>query len=210
MLKAQNKQERLDRILKKQRSEKKNDTKRVNVEHDVHLNAQQEFLYYMEGVTPLKNSEKVEPMYPKPKPIPVKSIEDEQQVIQDLLSDNYDPAEIQPGEVLSYCREGVQYRVFRKLRRGEYSVSLDELDLHGMTSEEARKELAAFLYDARQSKGECVRIVHGKGRRSSNKGPVLKRKVNHWLSQHDRVLAFHSALPKDGGTGAVYVLLKRL
>jgi DNA-nicking Smr family endonuclease len=56
----------------------------------------------------------------------------------------------------------------------------------------------------------CIRIIHGKGKRSrNNKGPVIKTKVNHWLRQRDDVLAFCSARPIDGGTGAIYVLLRR-
>jgi DNA-nicking Smr family endonuclease len=54
-----------------------------------------------------------------------------------------------------------------------------------------------------------VRIIHGKGNRSNHKGPVIKTKINNWLRQHERILAFHSARPVDGGTGAIYVLLRR-
>jgi DNA-nicking Smr family endonuclease len=54
----------------------------------------------------------------------------------------------------------------------------------------------------------CVRIIHGKGLRSRHKGPVIKTKVNTWLRQRDDILAFCSARPVDGGTGAIYVLLR--
>jgi len=83
------------------------------------------------------------------------------------------------------------------------------LDLHGLTVIEARNELLEFL-------GECevlgIRhaiIIHGKGFRSKDK-PVIKPMVNRWLRSTDNVLAFHSAQPKDGGSGAVYVLLKKM
>ncbi|MFQ5981873.1 MAG: Smr/MutS family protein, partial [Woeseiaceae bacterium] len=55
----------------------------------------------------------------------------------------------------------------------------------------------------------CVRVVHGKGLGSGERGPVLKRKVDKWLSEWDSVLAFVSARQVDGGTGACYVLLKK-
>ncbi len=145
----------------------------------------------------------------KPPPHPCKLIEDEQQALQDSLSEAYDPTEIQPGDTLSYKREGIQNREFRKLRTGEYSIQ-SELDLHGYTVESARVALFEFLRKAQERGHRAVRIIHGKGHRSSNKGPVLKTMVNRWLRQCDPVLAFHSAQPRDGGTGAVYVLLKRL
>lgn len=165
------------------------------------------FLSEMSDVKPLQHNIAVHHT-PKPPPVPIKLIEDEERVMQELLSDDYDPVDIQPGDVLSYCRDGIQKRIFKKLRSGVYRIS-DELDLHGMNSVEAREELTLYLQQVRQLENCCVRIIHGKGKRSNNKGPVLKKKVNHWLEQHDRVLAFHSALPVDGGTGAVYVLLKR-
>jgi DNA-nicking Smr family endonuclease len=101
----------------------------------------------------------------------------------------------------------MQHNVLRKLRRGQFSISA-ELDLHGLRVEEARQALSHFLYHCRVNKKRCVRIIHGKGYRSANNQAVLKSKVNHWLRQHDDVLAFCSARAQDGGTGALYVLLR--
>lgn len=162
----------------------------------------------MQDVAPLQPLNQAELALTKPPAIPLKTIEDEQQVLLDMFSDEYDPTELQPGDMLSYLRPGIQHRVFNKLRRGEYRVAA-ELDLHGLNMRQARVYLAEFLITVYPLQGECVRIIHGKGNRSSHRGPVLKTKVNHWLRQHDRVQAFHSARPVDGGTGAVYVLLKR-
>ena len=162
----------------------------------------------MQDVSPLQPANQVVHDTPKPKAIPTKTIEDEQQVLEDMFSDEYDPVEIQPGDVLSYMRPGIQHRVFNKLRRGEYRIAA-ELDLHGLNAKQARGYLAEFLVTVYPFQGECVRIIHGKGNRSDYRGPVLKIKVNNWLRQHDRVQAFHSARPVDGGTGAVYVLLRR-
>ena len=143
-----------------------------------------------------------------PLPLPVKRIEDEQQVLQDMLSDPEEPELVETGDELFFARAGLQHNVLRKLRRGQYSIGA-ELDLHGMTVVEARQQLAAFLQAARQRNVRCVRIIHGKGNGSLQRRPILKGKVNHWLQQRDEVLAFASARPVDGGTGAVYVLLKR-
>ena len=110
-------------------------------------------------------------------------------------------------EVLSFHRAGVADTVMRRLRRGLYPCE-DELDLHGLTQSAARDLLADFLATSRDAHRRCVRIIHGKGYRSGARGPVLKTAVNLWLRRHMDVMAFTSARTIDGGTGAVYVLLR--
>jgi DNA-nicking Smr family endonuclease len=146
---------------------------------------------------------------PAPPPRPLKRMEDERQVIADMLSDPPDDADVETGEELLFARPGLQHSVMRKLRRGHYTVEA-QLDLHGFTAAEARAALTRFMHEARASGARCIRVIHGKGNGSHQRQPVLKVKVNHWLRQWDGVLAFASAPPNDGGTGAVYVLLKRL
>jgi DNA-nicking Smr family endonuclease len=143
-----------------------------------------------------------------PRPIPVQKLRDDKQVLQESLSDQL-PFEVglETGDELVFLRDGLSNMVLRKLRRGHW-VNQDELDLHGSRSEEARQLLVAFLNDALASGLRCVRVVHGKGLRSENREPVLKRKVGNWLAQRDEVLAFVQARPEDGGSGAVVVLLK--
>ncbi len=141
-------------------------------------------------------------------PVADQTRKDQQAVLESLLSDDYDPAEIETGEELTFVRSGVPLRVWRKFRRGQYAIQA-QLDLHGRVVAEARELVAGFLHDARASGKRCVRIIHGKGLSSHGKLPILKGKVNSWLRQKDEVLAFCSAPPRDGGTGAVYVLLKR-
>lgn len=110
------------------------------------------------------------------------------------------------GDALSFRRPGVQDSVLRKLRRGQYRTEAD-IDLHGLTLNDAKRELRAFLSEAIERQLRCVRIVHGKGLRSGQRGPVLKVAVNGWLRRVSAVVAFSSARQVDGGTGAVYVLL---
>jgi DNA-nicking Smr family endonuclease len=114
----------------------------------------------------------------------------------------------QPGEELQYRRAGVPETVLRRLRRGSYRVEA-ELDLHGLTGSEGAAQLAQFLRHARTRGLLCVRIIHGKGLRSGTRGPVLKNTVNTLLRRADPVLAFASARPAAGGTGATLVLLQR-
>jgi DNA-nicking Smr family endonuclease len=109
-------------------------------------------------------------------------------------------------EELSFRRPGVPDSVFRKLRRGEYRVS-GELDLHGLTVDQAKHALKAFLTAALARRAACVRIIHGKGLRSGHDGPVLKSFVSGALKRTSAVIAYVSARPADGGTGALYVLL---
>ncbi|MBI1731613.1 MAG: Smr/MutS family protein [Gammaproteobacteria bacterium] len=144
----------------------------------------------------------------RPAPIPLQTLADERQVMHEIGSTEFDPAELETGEELLYRAPGLQDRQFRRLRRGQFRVEA-ELDLHGFTADAARLALAGFLTRSRQEGKRCVRIIHGKGRRSHQGRPVLKTRVHHWLRQRRDVLGFCSALPPDGGTGAVYVLLKR-
>jgi DNA-nicking Smr family endonuclease len=108
---------------------------------------------------------------------------------------------------LSFKRGGVRDQVMRRLRRG-LIPSEDELDLHGLNQAEARDRLADFIAHSRDAGRRCIRVVHGKGYRSGARGPILKTAVNLWLRRHLDVMAFTSAKAIDGGTGAVYVLLR--
>jgi DNA-nicking Smr family endonuclease len=119
------------------------------------------------------------------------------------------PPEVAVGgsDPLSFRRPGVRDQVMRRLRRGLIPVE-DELDLHGLNQSAARDTLSEFLESSRSAAHRCVRIVHGKGYRSGSRGPILKIAVNAWLKRHPDVMAFTSARAIDGGTGAVYVLLR--
>lgn len=140
-----------------------------------------------------------------PRPRPRQTEADAEAVMQELL--DAPPIDIETGENLSWRRNGVQLGVLRKLRRGHYRCQA-ELDLHGMFVDTARRSLARFLHETLAHDYRCVRIVHGKGLRSGPQGPVLKAKIGGWLRKRDEVLAFCSAPEHDGGTGALYVLLR--
>ena len=161
----------------------------------------------MQGVKPL-TSDKLPLTKPRPLPIPKQRYLDDALVRKEMLSDHFEPAEVETGEELLFIRPGLQHSVLTKLRRGQYSIEA-ELDLHGMIVREAREEISYFLHECQDRQIRCARIVHGKGHGSWQKQPVLKNKLNKWLQQWDEVLAFCSARPVDGGTGAVYVLIKR-
>lgn len=132
---------------------------------------------------------------------------DEQQVLLDMHTGAADPAPPDFSEEHSFARGFVGRRTMRELRRGKLAVQA-ELDLHGLTREQARLELQDFLEACATRRLRCVRVVHGKGLGSGPNGPVLKTAVNRWLRRWDDVAAFCPARQCDGGAGALYVLLR--
>jgi DNA-nicking Smr family endonuclease len=114
-------------------------------------------------------------------------------------------------EFIEGASPGTDRNLLRALRRGDFSCQ-DRLDLHGMTQAEAKQAVEQFLINSQRAKRRCVLIVHGRGLNSKDQLPVLKEGLKGWLSQKrigQRVLAFATARPQDGGAGAVYVLLRR-
>lgn len=140
-------------------------------------------------ITPVKRSGLVD----KPLPHPA-------------LSDYY-PSAVEPETTLSYCQNTLARKRFMDLRKGRIFWQA-KLDLHRLNADEAKQALLDFLMKQRQLGVRCVLIVHGKGS-VRGEAPVLKNLVNHWLKQIPEVLAFHSALAKHGGNGALYVMLKK-
>jgi DNA-nicking Smr family endonuclease len=161
----------------------------------------------MADVQPLSH-DKILPKVKKPPPKPLQLERDQHQVLEDMMSSDMYSDDLETGEELLFAQDGLHPNTMRKLRRGKIRIEA-ELDLHRMTSEQARKEVATFLAHCKVRGKRCVRIIHGKGLGSMEKKPVLKGKVDLWLRRHNDVLAYCSARPMDGGTGAVYVLIKR-
>ena len=163
------------------------------------------FMAEMADVTPLKPHNKIRHKKKLPSPVKFSAAENQGDSIDDVFS----TAEIieKCPDILSYSRGGLQHKTLKQLRQGRNPVEA-VLDLHGLTVEQARKELLHFLTVCEADGARHVIIVHGKGFRSKDK-PVIKPMVNRWLRATDKVLAFHTAQAKDGGSGAVYVLLKK-
>ncbi|HUR90274.1 MAG TPA: Smr/MutS family protein [Ramlibacter sp.] len=144
----------------------------------------------------------------QPAPVAVQQQLDEQRVLHESISDEFDATTLlEIDEALSFRRDGVGIDVIRKLRKGGWTIQ-GEIDLHGLRREEAREALSAFMRDAIKRGLRCVRVVHGKGLGSPGKTPVLKGKVHSWLAQKNEVLAFVQARADEGGAGAVVVLLR--
>jgi DNA-nicking Smr family endonuclease len=145
---------------------------------------------------------------PRPEPLPRQREADERAALQEALSDEVDiESLLLTDDGLSFHRSGVGPDVVLRLRRGHWSIQ-GELDLHGLRRDEARDELAGFMKEAQRRGWRCLRVVHGKGLGSPGRQPVLKAKVQRWLGQHDKVLAFTQASAPQGGAGALIVLLR--
>ncbi len=144
----------------------------------------------------------------QPPPIPVQQQLDDQRVLHEAISDEFDASTLlDVDDALSFRRPGIGTDVTKRLRKGDWSIQ-GEIDLHGLRREEAREALAEFMRDAYRRGWRCVRVVHGKGLGSPGKTPVLKGRVQSWLIQKNEVLAFVQARGDEGGAGALVVLLK--
>lgn len=160
-------------------------------------------------VTPLRDRGHATVAQPRPAPEPRQRQLDEQAVVQESISDDFDAESLlDTDDTLSFRRRGIGPEVVRKLRRGVWTIQA-QTDLHGLRTDEAREQLGRFMRDAAQRGLRCVRVVHGKGLGSPGGEPVLKGKVRNWLVQRGQVLAFTHARPCDGGHGALIVLLDR-
>ncbi len=145
----------------------------------------------------------------KPPAIPRQSRADERSVMDELLSDFSENDLLETGEHLSYTIPGVKRSELKNLKSGKYAIQAT-LDLHGFNREDSRKMMSTFLRESQERRHHCIRIIHGKGRKTVDQAPVLKPAVAEWLMRQKSVLAFCSARNSDGGTGALYVLLRKL
>jgi len=160
----------------------------------------------MGGVRPLAQ-DKIDPdAAPKPKLTrrPTETETEEHSTLGELQ--NVTP--VSSDEVLSFVSGGIQQKLMTKLKKGLYPFE-GKIDLHGATVNQAGKELDDAIKDAHTHGLRCILVVHGRGKGSFDNKPALKTHVNQWLRELPQVLAFHSAQSRHGGTGALYVLLKR-
>jgi DNA-nicking Smr family endonuclease len=110
---------------------------------------------------------------------------------------------------------GIDRRTDERLRRGRVGID-GRIDLHGMTQSQAHSALNSFVLRGWHEQRRCLLVITGKGstgRGSGGQGMgVLRQVVPRWLNEsplRPLVLAIHRAQPRDGGDGALYVLLKR-
>jgi hypothetical protein len=115
----------------------------------------------------------------------------------------------QSGDALSFRRASLPAQVLNQLRRGQFLIEAD-IDLHGLSAHAAEATLRHYLQRSLLAGHRCIRVVHGKGQRSGPLGPVIKQSVAFWLRHWEAVQAFATTRPRDGGSGALLVLLNTL
>lgn len=161
----------------------------------------------LRGAKPIV-SDKIISEAPKPLPLPIQHELDERAALAESI---YAPTSLElrleGGDELHYLCNGVPRSVLRDLRRGRWVVQ-ESVDLHGCNREEARELLASCMAQWRKQGSRCVRVVHGKGRGSPGKDPILKKLVAGWLMNYENVAAYCQARLAEGGAGALIILLK--
>lgn len=162
----------------------------------------------MAGVKPLADSNRADCNISKPE-IKITRKEIDEEKIAESFFDNISESEMMDaGESLYYCRPGLQKKVMRNLKKGQYYID-DEIDLHGMTIDVAKRELSGFIRTTIGDKVKCVLVIHGKGYHSQERAAALKSMANVWLRRNNNILGFCSARIEDGGTGAIYALIRK-
>jgi DNA-nicking Smr family endonuclease len=146
------------------------------------------------------------PAPPRPRPLARSRRADERAALEE--SRRQPLAAVAAGDGSRYRRADVAERILRRLQRGLYAVE-DELDLHGLDGNGAEALLRRFLQEARDAEHRCLRVITGKGLHSKDDEPVLRPRVEAMLRQRADVLAYASAPPAQGGTGALLILLAR-
>jgi len=124
----------------------------------------------------------------------------EQSFEQSHFSDAFEPLLPTEGPI-RYSRTDAQKYLVKQLRRGDFSPEII-LDLHGLTQQDAKNELAALINCCKKEGLYCCSIVHGMGKH------ILKKQVPLWLAQHPDILAFHQAPLEFGGQGALLALVE--
>ena len=165
------------------------------------------FRHAMRGVRRLAFDARSQSTAPRPGPRAQFARAERQAVLRESMDAGSPLAPVEEtGDALLFRRPEVGLPTFRRLRAGQFRVD-GEIDLHGLRAAMVEPALRGFLAEAMQHRARVVRVIHGKGLRSGNRGPVLKLVASHFLCRVDAVLAFASAREVDGGSGAILVLL---
>ncbi|MDE4031279.1 endonuclease SmrB [Glaesserella parasuis] len=118
------------------------------------------------------------------------------------FSDEYEPLLTEENDKVKYRREDVDPYILKQLRRGDFHPELF-LDLHGLTKENAKKELASLILACEREGIYCASIMTGYGTRA------LKYQIPRWLVQHPKVIALHQAPREWGGNSAILILIEQ-
>lgn len=205
----------LDKKIKTSQNQKMKSAPKEPEKENVQQSDEHHFIDAMADVTPLQGHKtkiirppgpNVKPSHPAP--------DDERETMAHLSNLVRGSAELDitfRDEYIEGSVKGFSRKLMNRLKKGQFPVQ-DYIDLHGMTKQEAETEVKAFLLESHRRGLRCVLIIHGRGLNSPESLPVLKEALPIWLNRGSVkkfVVAFATAKPYDGGTGAIYVLLKK-
>ena len=205
----------LDKKIRKARDSAEDSIRKKPKVNGPEQGVEDDFLVAMADVTPLQDQKRriirpsgpnIRPSHPAPD-----DVKETMAHLSDLVRGTIELDITLSDEYIEGSIKGFSRKQMKRLKRGQIPVQ-DHIDLHGMTRQEAEKEVKAFILRSHRLGLRCVLIVHGRGLNSPESLPVLKEGLPRWLRSgpvKKIVLAFATARPYDGGTGAVYVLLKR-
>jgi DNA-nicking Smr family endonuclease len=192
---------------------KKNEPPKEKVNPEDDTKEQEIFLAAMQGVQRM-DGESGRHVSPAVQTAAAQQLSEEDQARNDLerfmRGDIEFELEYTEEYMYGYVR-GLDIKTFQQLKNGSLSVA-GHLDLHGMTSDQARDSLLFFIRESYLQGHRCVLVVTGRGKNSPGGQPILRTETEAWLTKEPLrrvVLAFCTAQPKDGGAGALYVLLRR-
>jgi DNA-nicking Smr family endonuclease len=172
------------------------------------MDAAELFRHAVRGAAPIPDRNRIEAERSPPRPEPIKRSEDEAAALRETMEAPISLEDrLEMGDEAVFLRPGMPRRALLDLRRGRWTLQ-GELDLHGLTREDARAALSRFLAASLQRGARCVRVIHGKGLGSPGGVSILKQLSRGWLAQREEILAFCQAGPTQGGSGAVLVLLR--
>lgn len=170
-----------------------------------------EFKKLVGEVRSIKDSNQSEAFHnkaPKKRPATTPSIHQSKEQVAISANEFF----LKQEDFIEFRSEGVQVSLLKALARGEYKP-IQTIDLHNLTSEEAEHYLASTIANVNRPHLSAIKVIHGKGYHRGDRVhedlPILKNFVYHYLKQHPRVLAFVSTPIRHGGTGALYVLIKK-
>ena len=150
--------------------------------------SEESFFDLVASSTKRLKTDKVPPYRKKIQPTPLQKNADDKRVMQELLAENDETSSFLSGDELTYLRDGYPRQLLKNLRRGHYSIQ-EELDLHGLFADEAKREVHEFINECAKFNISTVRIVHGKGLHSPDKKPIIKNLILGWLKKNQFILA---------------------
>ncbi|MFP4397450.1 MAG: Smr/MutS family protein [Desulfonatronovibrio sp.] len=197
------------KVASRKKSKAQTEVKKETLQEPV-LTDDDVFSQAMQGVKPLEGKGR-EIAQDRPRQnVPYTETDNSLAILNNLVNGHIEFDIEYSDEYIQGFVQGINSKTFRKLKSGKLSIQA-HLDLHGLNTLQARIKLLNFMREQYINSKKCLLLIPGRGRNSPLGTPVLRNEVQTWLIREPLkriVLAFCSAQPRHGGTGALYVLLR--